>query len=869
MCVCCAGNGGGQRTSIVDNSTATLQATVGDPVTLECPLAGLGAPSVSWSRGYGDLPQGYSLGRFGSLHLPSVALRDVGAYICQTPAGEKRRQVLLEVQVPPTVGSDPRDGAVSAEAGEDVSLTCRGGAFPAPTVTWFHDGRERSGGHVVQSGGEVHTLQLQRVKKGDEGLYVCELSNLLGQASAVVQLRVIPNPRDGEDPASSLQRDIPSDDPVKKDSGEVIPANSDDSDNQRNFHFEVANNNGHRHGRRRKKNGKRKHRRRKNKKRGRTRKVKLVPPPAPTISRTSDTSALVHWTVPENDGLPISLFRVQYREVRPNKGQWQTLDDDISAKTRRYKVTRLKPGGTYKFRMAAVYSNNDNRNSANSRRFHLSASPYPDTGPPATSPRVVEAKPIIYKNILAIGIKWQYLPTDSSPIDGFYIFYKPYASKEDYEKEVLRGASIRNHLLTGLDPDTEYSIKMKCFNSVGASDFSNMVVKRTLLAPHSAGGPPHAGGRRGGGGGGPAEESPGGGPASRQEGAGGGLDPPVILGIVLGFMLLLLVVFVTMCWWKQRQQKRHSHQNVESCLKFQDQAHRIYSDSLRKKYHGGGGGPYPLNGLNGLAVANGHGLPPPPPPHDNMPRMNVNLSAMTHVDHLHYTSQSQMPPLPQQQQHPYSGKLYHGNGMIPNSTMPGYTHSDHSDNNFNTISHTISTTNGPASQGLVPNGVGCMGSLQYDRRTPGSFPPHPPTSHSRTSLASFSPSLSPHHSQQEDSDSQSDDPDSPDEEEPLAGQSSGQCSGQRVGLSTYPYVQTQGHVYASGDNGVNGVFDTAVYYGYRGSYDSMPREGGRVISPGLPRGDLHRRPWRGINDDENVRTGSENTPRRIRPRIRI
>ena len=53
---------------------------------------------------------------------------------------------------------------------------------------------------------------------------------------------------------------------------------------------------------------------------------------------------MVHWSVPENDGLPISLFRVQYKEVKSKNGQWQTVDEDISAKARSYRVSRLKAG---------------------------------------------------------------------------------------------------------------------------------------------------------------------------------------------------------------------------------------------------------------------------------------------------------------------------------------------------------------------------------------------------------------------------------------------------------------------------------------------------------------------------------------------
>ena len=74
---------------------------------------------------------------------------------------------------------------------------------------------------------------------------------------------------------------------------------------------------------------------------------------------------------------------------------------------------------------------------------------------------------------------------DSTTIDGFYIYHKPYGLDEEFAKQMLEGPGIRHHLLTDLKPDTEYIIKMKCFNSAGASDDSNMVVKRTLRKSHS------------------------------------------------------------------------------------------------------------------------------------------------------------------------------------------------------------------------------------------------------------------------------------------------------------------------------------------------------------------------------------------------
>lgn len=67
----------------------------------------------------------------------------------------------------------------------------------------------------------------------------------------------------------------------------------------------------------------------------------------------------------------------------------------------------LASGGTYKFRIAAVYSNNDNKVGPNSKRFYLEVLPHPEPRPPKVKPKIVEAKPLIYQNIYAIGLKWQ------------------------------------------------------------------------------------------------------------------------------------------------------------------------------------------------------------------------------------------------------------------------------------------------------------------------------------------------------------------------------------------------------------------------------------------------------------------------------
>ena len=74
---------------------------------------------------------------------------------------------------------------------------------------------------------------------------------------------------------------------------------------------------------------------------------------------------------------------------------------------------------------------------------------------------------------------FQYNTITSSPIEGFFIFYKPYHAVEPFQNVTLLEPSVRAHLLTKLQPSTEYTIQMQSFNSAGKSSLSNQVVERT------------------------------------------------------------------------------------------------------------------------------------------------------------------------------------------------------------------------------------------------------------------------------------------------------------------------------------------------------------------------------------------------------
>ncbi|XP_048246084.1 cell adhesion molecule-related/down-regulated by oncogenes-like [Haliotis rufescens] len=664
----------GSETSIVDTSRVKIFPWIGESVLLECPTSSTGTPSVTWDKYGGTLPQDRTVVENGNLRIKDVKIEDAGTYICKGTSEEPSRIIAMDVQE--SVTAKAQRLVITVNAGERAELRCNVTGRPEPKVMWYYNAKPVPKTTGISNGAMV--LVITKVVPSRAGFYQCQALNNASSASAVMKLEV---KGQGLDPTGNTDETtigVTESDQAgtNETTSENLKVNGDIKVPKRNR----PNKNG---GRKNRKKGKKNKRKRKKKKKKRKKgKAKLVPPSQPHVDQLSDTSVKLNWTVPQNDGLPIVFFRVQYKEVAPNKASWHTDDHDIDKDTTMYEVSNLKPGGIYKFRIAAVYSNNDNEVGQNSHRFFMKVAPAGKAHPPVDRPTIVEAMPLHNeeqgKDVFGIGIKWQYILTESSPIEGFFIFYKPYDSKDQWKKITILETKVRGHVLGYLKPDTEYSIRMLCFNSAGNSDSSNTVVKRTLALTK----PPKAfpvepvtdkANTRNM----PSPDKPRVEEPRNPTHRGDGIDTEktstqsssetlyMVLGIVLGVMLLLLFVFIVMCWWKQRQQRRMMAMNGVIHSKYQDQAQRIYSESMRKKYMNG----YPLNGLNGL-VANGHG------PHGNSNhnnKMNINVNPMSEVECQMINSQAGKGSVP-------------NHTLVPNGSIPHYSgpHST-SDNNFNSI----------------------------------------------------------------------------------------------------------------------------------------------------------------------------------------
>lgn len=200
----------------------------------------------------------------------------------------------------------------------------------------------------------------------------------------------------------------------------------------------------------------------------------MIPPTRPNVTRLTDESVMVRWSVPPNEGLPIEFFKVQFKEADKRGSRWKTIDEDIPAHICSYEVTGLKAGQTYRFRIAAVYTNNDNKLGQNSGRFFLEKEQprrKPGYGP------VIEIAEAVSQS--AVMIQWSYPDLDSIPVEGFFIYYRSTTSAGDYTKVTVLGSNTRSHIVTHLLPETHYDLKMQAFNMQGTSEFSRILTART------------------------------------------------------------------------------------------------------------------------------------------------------------------------------------------------------------------------------------------------------------------------------------------------------------------------------------------------------------------------------------------------------
>ncbi|XP_017787344.1 PREDICTED: interference hedgehog-like isoform X2 [Nicrophorus vespilloides] len=401
----------------------------GQTLFLECGAVGTPVPTVSWEKKNGILPKNRTEFVAGGLRIVDVVPEDDGVYICKYSnyKGSATHLITAMYNEEPTIIHGPK--STHAKEGENLELECTARGVPQPRITWFLNGQNVLGDKNIEAVENI--LYFVPFEKRHAGIIQCFATNMYGTTYSSADLEVIPK----QISSANAVEDVVV--------APVVPNHKRGKNNKKLKHKGTA---------------------------------EMIPPGRPIISRLNDESVVVRWFVPTNDGLPIQFFKVQYKELGPGKrSKWKTTNNDIAPNIRSYEVNNLKPEHTYKFRIAAVYSNNDNKLSPISDKFHLIRADF-STNNPLPIPILKHTETI---NTTSIRIFWEYTPFPNITVDGFYVNYMSASSAGDYMKATVEDEKTNTYIITHLIPDTVYDIKLQSFNSKMAGLFSPILKQKT------------------------------------------------------------------------------------------------------------------------------------------------------------------------------------------------------------------------------------------------------------------------------------------------------------------------------------------------------------------------------------------------------
>uniref|UniRef100_A0A8C1UII0 Neural cell adhesion molecule 2 n=1 Tax=Cyprinus carpio TaxID=7962 RepID=A0A8C1UII0_CYPCA len=136
-----------------------------------------------------------------NLQILRVSKADEGVYRCEARVEARGeidfRDIVVLVNVPPVLSVPQQSFNATADYQESVTFTCITSGSPDPQVTWYWKGHviERSEQYVLNTlDGGKSTLTIKNIRQGDGGPYTCRASNKAGSSESQLFLKVFVQP---------------------------------------------------------------------------------------------------------------------------------------------------------------------------------------------------------------------------------------------------------------------------------------------------------------------------------------------------------------------------------------------------------------------------------------------------------------------------------------------------------------------------------------------------------------------------------------------------------------------------------------------------------------------------------------------------
>ncbi|XP_037126668.1 neural cell adhesion molecule 1a isoform X11 [Syngnathus acus] len=503
-------------------------ADMGGSILLACDADGYPEPIVTWAHNNVILESGdkYSLTEDGSeLVIKDVIKVDEGDYTCiaRNKAGEMSQEVSLNVFVQAKITY--LNNQTATEFDDEVTLTCEASGDPTPSISWsfqnrmFSEGEQSHDGNiVVRSHARVSSLHLKNVDFTYAGEYLCTASNSIGQDNQPVYLEVRYAPkilgvvavytwegnpaniscgveahpgasvtwfRDGLQVPSVNTSNVKIYSTQSSSYLEVSPESQSDFGS---YNCTATNAMG-----------------------TESKEFILIQaevPSPPEIQRLEpfSSSAAVEFDEPVSfGGVPIIKYRLQWR----SDGQdWTGRDYDATEDLTEFTIGGLTPDTNYEVKMSAINGKGEGENSA-VVKFK--------TGP-IREPSTPKLEAMVQNQGNALKVNWIMQDDGGSPINHYLVRYKA-KHVSDWKPEIRMPRSSEYVVLSGLDWNTEYEIRIVAVNQKGKSE-PGILSFRTATEPTTMPGA-----------------------------SGSGLSTGAIVGILIVVFFVLLVAVDVTCYF--------------------------------------------------------------------------------------------------------------------------------------------------------------------------------------------------------------------------------------------------------------------------------------------------------------------------------